>query len=104
MKQLVGPLGIAQMSGEAVSLGFAALISLMAMISLNLGLLNLMPIPVFDGGQIALLFLEGFYQRVFNRDLSLKVKERILLVGAALVILLMVTVIYNDVVRIWMTR
>jgi regulator of sigma E protease len=88
------------MSGEAVSLGWVALLNLMAMISLNLGLLNLMPIPVFDGGHIAILGVEGIYQRFSHRDLSVKVKERVLIAGAMLVVLLMVTVIFNDVMRL----
>ena len=52
--------------------------------------------PVLDGGQIAILAVEG----LFRRDMSMQVKERILLVGAALIVLLMVTVIYNDVARL----
>jgi membrane-associated protease RseP (regulator of RpoE activity) len=59
-----------------------------------------MPIPVFDGGHIAILGVEGIYHRFSNRDLSVKVKERILLLGAGLVVLLMVTVIFNDVMRL----
>jgi regulator of sigma E protease len=97
MKQLMGPVAIAQLSGTAASLGLASLFQLMAMISLNLGLLNLLPVPVLDGGQIAILAVEG----VARRDLSMKVKERILLAGAALIVLLMVTVIYNDVLRLF---
>jgi regulator of sigma E protease len=100
VKQLMGPVAIAQMSGEAVSLGWIALLNLMATISLNLGLLNLMPIPVFDGGHIAILGVEGIYHRFSDRDLSVKVKERLLLAGAGLVVLLMVTVIFNDVMRL----
>jgi regulator of sigma E protease len=69
----------------------------MAMISLNLGLVNLLPVPVLDGGHIAILAVEG----VTRRDLSVRVKERILLAGAALIVLLMVTVIYNDVMRLF---
>jgi regulator of sigma E protease len=70
--------------------------NLMAMISLNLGLLNLMPVPVLDGGQIAILAVEG----LARRDLSIRIKERILMVGAAAIALLMVTVIYNDIARL----
>jgi regulator of sigma E protease len=68
----------------------------MAMISLNLGLLNLMPVPVLDGGHIAILAVEG----LARRDLSIRVKERVLLAGTALIVLLMVTVIYNDISRL----
>jgi len=96
VRQLMGPVAIAELSGSAAQLGFAALFNLMAMISLNLGLLNLMPVPVLDGGHIAILAVEG----VARRDLSVKVKERILLAGAALIAVLMVTVIYNDIARL----
>ena len=70
--------------------------SLMASISLNLGLLNLLPIPVLDGGHILILALEG----VSRRDFSMAVKEKMLLVGFVLLMTLMVTVIYNDLTRI----
>ena len=96
INQLMGPVAIAQLSGNAAQLGWIYLFELMAMISLNLGLINLLPVPVMDGGQIAILGFEG----LVRRDLSLRVKGRILLAGAALVVLLMVTVIYNDVMRI----
>ena len=59
VKQLMGPVAIADLSGDAAEQGWMQLFSLMAMISLNLGLLNLMPIPVLDGGHIAILALEG---------------------------------------------
>jgi regulator of sigma E protease len=73
----------------------------MASISLNLGLLNLMPIPVLDGGHIAIMALEG----IARRDFSAKVKEKMLLAGFVLILLLMVTVIYNDLTRIsWIER
>jgi regulator of sigma E protease len=96
VRQLMGPVGIAQLSGAAADIGFSALLNLMAMISLNLGLLNLMPVPVLDGGHIAILAIEGFARR----DLSMRVKERILMAGAAMIVLLMVTVIFNDISRL----
>ena len=86
--------------GHAAEQGWIALFSLMAMISLNLGLLNLMPIPVLDGGHIAILALEG----VSRRDFSMKVKEKMLLAGFVLLLMLMVTVIYNDLMRIQWIR
>jgi regulator of sigma E protease len=94
--QLMGPVAIADMSGTAAEIGWVAVFNLMAMISLNLGLLNLMPVPVLDGGHIAILAVEG----LARRDLSIRVKERILIAGAALIVLLMVTVIYNDIARL----
>lgn len=96
VNNLVGPVGIAQLSGATAQLGWIPLMAFMSMISLNLGLLNLMPIPVLDGGHIAILALEG----LARRDFSLKVKERILMAGFALILMLMVTVIFNDVARI----
>jgi regulator of sigma E protease len=100
-KQLMGPLAIAQLSGEAASLSWIALFSLMASISLNLGLLNLMPIPILDGGHIFIMALEG----LARRDFSMRVKEKMLLAGFVLILMLMVTVIYNDLTRIsWIER
>jgi regulator of sigma E protease len=101
VKQLMGPVAIADLSGTAAEQGWIPLFTLMAMISLNLGLLNLMPIPVLDGGHIAILALEG----VSRRDLSIKVKEKMLLAGFVLLLMLMVTVIYNDLTRVtWIER
>jgi regulator of sigma E protease len=94
-KQLMGPVGIAQLSGESAKIGLFSLLALMASISLNLGLLNLMPIPVLDGGHITIMALEG----LARRDFSVRVKERMLLAGFVLLMLLMVTVIYNDLAR-----
>ena len=62
----MGPVAIAQLSGESAQLGWIALFSLMASISLNLGLLNLMPIPVLDGGHIFIMALEGLARRDFS--------------------------------------
>jgi regulator of sigma E protease len=95
-KQLMGPVGIAQLSGESAQAGWIALLTLMASISLNLGLLNLMPIPVLDGGHIFIMAIET----ISRRDFSLQVKEKMLFVGFVLLMTLMVTVIYNDLTRI----
>ena len=100
-KQLMGPVAIAQLSGESAQLGWIALFSLMASISLNLGLLNLMPVPVLDGGHIFIMALEG----VARRDFSMRVKEKMLLAGFVVLMMLMVTAIYNDLTRIsWIER
>ncbi len=100
-KQLMGPVAIAQLSGEYAAAGIIALLSLMASISLNLGILNLLPIPVLDGGHIFIMALEG----LARRDFSAKVKEQMLLAGFVLLMALMVTVIYNDLTRIqWVER
>ena len=70
-KQLMGPVGIAQLSGESAQEGWISLFALMASISLNLGLLNLLPVPVLDGGHIFIMALEG----AARRDFSIRVKE-----------------------------
>ena len=101
VNQLAGPIGIAQVSGQAAGLGLVALFNLMALISVNLGVLNLLPIPVLDGGHILILALEG----ASGRDFSMQLKERMMMVGFALLMTLMVTVIYNDLMRIdWIER
>ena len=95
-RQLMGPVGIASVSGESAQAGIIPLLGLLASLSLNLGLLNLMPIPVLDGGHILIILLEG----VARRDFSIRVKERMLVAGFVLLMLLMVTVIYNDLTRV----
>ena len=95
-KQLMGPIAIAQVSGESAQLGWIALASLMVSLSLNLGMLNLMPIPMLDGGHIFIMALEG----IARRDFSIRVKEKILLAGFVVLMMLMVTVLYNDLARL----
>ncbi len=100
-KQLMGPVAIAQLSGEYAQLGWRMYLMLMASISLNLGLLNLLPIPVLDGGHIFIMLIEG----VARRDFSARVKEKMLLAGFVALMMLMVTVIYNDLTRVqWIER
>jgi regulator of sigma E protease len=96
IRQLQGPVGIAQMSGEYAEGGFIALLQFMAMLSINLGILNLMPVPVLDGGHIVILMLEG----IARRDFSMRVKEKMLLAGFVVLMMLIVTVIYHDLTRI----
>jgi len=100
VKQLQSVVGIAQVSGEAVRRGPSQVILLMAFISVNLGILNLLPIPILDGGQILLLGIEG----VMRRDVSLAVKERIVQVGFVFLLLLFAYVMYNDVARMISTH
>jgi regulator of sigma E protease len=100
-RQLMGPVGMAQLSGESAEAGWVALLALMATISLNLGLLNLMPVPVLDGGHILIMALET----VARRDFSIQAKEKMFLAGFVALMALMVTVIYNDLTRIsWIER
>ena len=93
VKQLQGFVGIAVRAGQAVQSGPVDTINLMAMISLNLGILNLLPIPILDGGHILLLSIEGLRRR----DLSLAFKERFIQVGLVFLLLLFAFVMYNDV-------
>jgi regulator of sigma E protease len=94
VKELSGPINIARISGEMFRRGLIYFIPLMAMISLQLGVMNLLPIPVLDGGHIMILIVEG----IARRDLSLRVKERIQQVGFAALAMLMLVVLYNDIV------
>lgn len=94
---LSGPIEIASMSGEAARRGLPDLLHLMGLISLSIGLLNLFPIPVLDGGQILVLSVES----VMRRDLSLRLKEAVNVAGLILVMALMVFVIYIDASRNW---
>jgi regulator of sigma E protease len=100
-KQLMGPVGIAQLSGATAQMGWIPLFTLMAMLSVNLGILNLLPIPMLDGGHIFIMAIEG----AARRDFSLRMKERMLMAGFVLIMMLMVTVIYNDLMRIeWIQK
>ena len=94
-KSLAGPIGIARLSGQAARSGWPQLVMFMALISLNLGIFNLLPIPILDGGVITLLLLES----VMRRDISFAVKERIVQVGLVFILLLFAFVIYNDIVN-----
>lgn len=96
MRQISGPIGIARASGEAARQeGWTPLLSLMAAISLNLGIFNLFPIPILDGGVILLLLVEG----VMRRDISQPIKERIYQAAFVFLVLFAVMVIYNDLVK-----
>lgn len=96
VKQLQGVVGITRLSGEAVHKGPLAVITLMLLISVNLGILNLLPIPILDGGHILLLGIEG----LLGRDLSMAFKERFVQVGLVFLLVLFAIVMYNDVVRL----
>ena len=95
LKAMSGPIEIARFSGMAAALGGTQLLNFMALVSLQLGIFNLMPIPILDGGVIALLGIEG----LMRRDLSMRVKERIFQAGFVFLILLMGIVIFNDLAK-----
>lgn len=91
-----GPIDIARISGQAARSGLRSLVWLLGVISLQLGIFNLLPIPVLDGGHLTIIAFET----IIRRDLPIKVKERILEIGFILLILLMLVVIYNDILKI----
>ncbi len=95
--ELGGPLLIAQLAGESARAGVVALLHFMAFLSINLAILNLLPIPVLDGGHLLFFAVEGIY----GRPLSVKKKEIAQQVGFILILLLMAFVFYNDIVRIF---
>lgn len=95
LESIGGPLMIGQLAGMAGQEGAVPFIWMMALISLNLGIINLLPIPILDGGQILIIAVEA----VIRRPLSRKLKERIMLVGLALLIALMLFATRNDIMR-----
>jgi regulator of sigma E protease len=96
-KGLSGPIGIAQLSGQAAREGPAVYIGLMAAVSLNLAIFNLLPIPILDGGGMLMLAVEI----LLRRDLSLRIKEAIVRVGFVFLMMVVVFVLYNDIAKIF---
>jgi len=95
MKSVDGPIGIMRATSQFYDAGPGPLLMLMSMISLNLGLMNLLPIPILDGGVMLLLIVEG----LMGHDLSLAFKERVIQVSFVFLLTVMVFVLYNDVVK-----
>jgi len=95
-KNLSGPIALIKESGMAAEMGPAVYLGLMAMVSLQLAIFNLLPIPVLDGGTILMLLVE----MTMRRDLSLNVKELVFKVGFVCIIMLVAFVIYNDLSRL----
>jgi regulator of sigma E protease len=94
-KSIVGPVAIAQLSGQAAREGAATFIGLMAAVSLNLAIFNLLPIPILDGGVILLLAIEG----LMRRDISLNLKERIYQASFVFLVLFAAIVVFNDIAK-----
>jgi regulator of sigma E protease len=94
--QLGGPIRIAQMSGQVASFGFVPLIELAAVLSISIGLLNLFPIPLLDGGHLLFYLIEG----VRGRPLSEKAQEVGFRIGLAIVLMLMIFATFNDIVHL----
>ncbi|HXY24225.1 MAG TPA: RIP metalloprotease RseP [Candidatus Acidoferrum sp.] len=100
VRQLQSVVGISRAAGHAVHRGPLSVILLMSFMSINLGILNLLPIPILDGGNILLLTMEG----IRRRDFSLRFKERFVQVGLVFLLVLFAYVMYNDVVRLLPTH
>ncbi|MFZ0450529.1 MAG: RIP metalloprotease RseP [Desulfatiglandaceae bacterium] len=97
IKTLGGPILIGQMTGQLAQQSFVYLLPFMAVISINLGILNLLPIPILDGGFIVFLLVE----LIIGKPLSLKKRDMAQKVGLFLLIMLMAVVIFNDVTRLF---
>lgn len=96
-RQLSGPIGIAKVSGQVATIGVVALIQLTAIISLSIGLLNLMPVPILDGGHLVFYAIEA----VLGRPVSPKTQEMAFRVGLLLLVSLMIFTTFNDVGSIY---
>ena len=97
MSDLGGPIMIAQLAGETAEAGWIPFLTFMALISVNLAFLNILPIPGLDGGHIFIHLIEG----IIRRPLSLKIRIIVQQVGMAFLLLLMVTIIFNDIIRLF---
>ncbi|MCK4536305.1 MAG: RIP metalloprotease RseP, partial [Desulfuromonadales bacterium] len=91
-----GPITVVQIAGQAAQTDVSSILSVLAFLSIQLGILNLLPIPILDGGH---LFF-NFFELVFRKPLSMRAREIAQQIGLVLLILLMVLAFYNDIVRI----
>ncbi len=95
--EIAGPLGVAQMAGEVAQIGFAALMNFAALLSLNLGIINLLPVPALDGGHVVTLLLEGLR----GKPLGAKALHYTQMAGITVLVMLMLFATKNDIVRIF---
>lgn len=100
MDSVGGPIMIAKMAGEQASAGGASFLAFMALLSINLGVLNLLPVPVLDGGHLLFYFME----LIFRRPVPQKIREYAQQIGMVLLLGLMVLAFYNDIIRYFVTR
>ncbi len=100
MDSVGGPIMIAKMAGEQASAGIAPFLAFMALLSVNLGVLNLLPVPVLDGGHLLFYFME----LIFRRPVPQKVREYAQQIGMVLLLGLMVLAFYNDIIRYFVNR
>lgn len=97
VRELTGPLGIARMSGESARSGAASFIAFIALISISIAFLNILPVPMLDGGHLLFLVIES----VIGREIPEKVKTMMMKVGLAMLLLLVAVVSYHDILRFY---
>lgn len=97
LNNLSGPVGIYNLVGETAKTGFANILYLVGYLSLNVGFINLLPLPAFDGGRVLFLIIE----KIKGKPVSAKVENIVHSIGFALLMLLMIAITYNDIVRIF---
>jgi len=95
-KNIGGPIMVFQVAGQAMQSGLATVLSILAFLSIQLGILNLLPVPILDGGHLFFYFFEF----VFRRPLSMRAREILQQIGLALIVLLMILAFYNDFMRL----
>ena len=95
LTNLSGPIGIYNIVDQSATAGLLSLVSLTSLLSINVGFINLLPIPAFDGGRILFLIIE----KIRRKPVKPEVENRIHAIGLALLMLLMIVVTYNDIVR-----
>jgi regulator of sigma E protease len=96
-RQIAGPIGIAQIAGKALERGIDAYLQMLVLISINLGILNLLPIPILDGGQALIVIIES----VKRAPLSLRTREFVQQIGLTVLVLLIGLAFWNDISRNW---
>ncbi len=96
LRDLGGPILIAQMSGESVKAGIWAYLAFIAFISVNVGFLNILPVPLLDGGHFVMILIEG----ISGKKIPQRIKFRILQTGMIILLMLMIIVLFNDTARI----
>lgn len=96
-KNIGGPITVVQVAGQAAQTDLSAILSVLAFISIQLGILNLLPIPILDGGHILFYLVE----LLFRRPISVRARAMAQQVGMAMLLMLMVLAFYNDIVRLW---
>jgi regulator of sigma E protease len=97
INKLGGPVAMYQMTGQAAENGITTIIAFMGMLSINLGIFNLIPIPALDGGKILMNIIEG----IRRKPLKQETESVITLVGVAIMLVLMVAVTWNDIMRLF---